>query len=60
MSYKVYPVTKVADECNDYEVFVNGVKAELNTARVSAYPFNRRWPGHQRQSERSKWVYSLD
>ena len=54
MSYKVYPVVKTKDECADYEVYVNGVKAELNTARVSAYPFNRRWPGHQRQIEQSE------
>ena len=46
MSHHVYPVTKTLDQCNDYEVLVNGVPAELNTARVSAYPFNRRWPGH--------------
>ena len=54
MSYKVYQVVKTKDECADYEVYVNGVKAELNTARVSAYPFNRRWPGHQRQIEQSE------
>ena len=49
MSVKVYPVTKTADVCNDYEVYINGERVELNTARVSAYPYNRPWPGKQRQ-----------
>ncbi len=56
---KVYPVTQTQDVCNDYEVFVNGKKAELNTARVSAYPFNRRWPGHQRQLDQTELVNFL-
>ena len=59
MSYKVYPVTKTVDECNDYEVYVNGEKVQLNTARVSAYPFNRRWPGHERQIEQSELINFL-
>lgn len=45
MSYRVYPVQETENSCCDYEVYVNGEKAELNTARVSAYQFNRRWPG---------------
>ena len=59
MSYRVYPVVKTADECTDYEVYINGEKAELSTARVSAYPLNRRWPGHQRdigQTERVNFL----
>lgn len=59
MSYRVYPVQKTEDQCDDYEVYVNGNKAELNTARVSAYPFNRRWPGHQRQTEQTELVNFL-
>ena len=59
MSYKVYPVVKTQDVCEDYEVYVNGVKADLNTARVSAYPFNRRWPGHQRQIEQTELINFL-
>ena len=56
---KVYPVTKTKDLCDDYTVYINGEKAELNTARVSAYPFNRRWPGHQRQIEQTELVNFL-
>ena len=37
MSVKVYPVMKTAESIEDYEVFINGQKVELNTARVSAY-----------------------
>ena len=59
MSYKIYPVVKATEECRDYEVYVNGEKAELNTARVSSYPFNRRWPGHQRDIEQSELVNFL-
>jgi hypothetical protein len=59
MSYKVYQTVKTDDSCADYTVYVNGTKAELNTARVSAYPFNRRWPGHQRQIEQTELVNFL-
>ena len=59
MSYKVYPTTPIGMECNDYEMYVNGEQAALNTARVSAYPFNRRWPGHQRQIEQTELVNFL-
>ena len=41
MSYRIYPVTPVAPACEDYTVKINGVRAETNTARVSAVPFNR-------------------
>ena len=59
MSYRVYPVTRVGNDCEDYEVYVNGERAELNTARVSAIPYNRRWPGHQRQEDQTELVNFL-
>ena len=59
MSVKVYKVTETADVCRDYRVFVNGAEAELNTARVSAYPFNRRWPGHQRSKDQTELINFL-
>ncbi len=49
MSVNIYPVQKNAPECSDYTVKINGVTVQTNTARVSAVPFNRRWPGHQRE-----------
>ena len=59
MSYKVYPVVKVEPFCDDYKVKVNGEEVELNTARVSKIPFNRRWPGHQRDVGQSEPVQFL-
>ncbi len=35
---------------------VDGVEAPLHTARVSAEPINRRWPGHQRSVEETEYV----
>ncbi|MBQ3004311.1 MAG: hypothetical protein IJD88_00105 [Clostridia bacterium] len=55
----IYPVTKTADYCSDYKVKINGIDASLNTARVSAVPFNRRWPGHQRGLEQTELVNFL-
>ncbi len=33
----------------DYRVFVNGEEIPVYTCRISKYPFNRPWPGHQRE-----------
>ena len=59
MSYNVYPVIDTDLFCDDYFVKVNGKEVKTNTARVSAVPFNRRWPGHQRQIEQSEIVQFL-
>ena len=59
MSYKVYPVVDTKPFCNDYRVCINGEEVKTNTARVSAIPFNRRWPGHQRQIEQSEPIQFL-
>ena len=60
----VYPVIKTKPTCFDYEVRINGAIVPTNTARVSSVPFNRRWPGHQRdisQTEAIQFVsLSLD
>ncbi len=59
MGFHVYPVIPTSPACHDYSVTVNGLRAETNTARVSAVPFNRRWPGHQRQIDQSEAVQFL-
>ena len=59
MSYKIYPVTETETKCDDYIVTVNGLPVPLNVARVSAVPFNRRWPGHQRQIDQSEVIQFL-
>lgn len=56
---KIYPVQQVGEKCDDYSVLINGQEAELNTARVSSIPFNRRWPGHQRQTDQTELVNFL-
>lgn len=59
MGTRVYPVTPIDLPCTDYRVWVDGTEAALNTARVSAVPFNRRWPGHQRGLEQTEIIQFL-
>ena len=59
MSYRVYPVVQTELVCHDYSVKLNGEPAALNAARVSAIPFNRRWPGYQRDISQTEMVNFL-
>ena len=59
MSLNIYPVTKANDCCEAYKVKVNGQPVALDTARVSAMPFNRRWPGHQREKDQTELINFL-
>lgn len=56
MSYHVYPFPDGEERGNTFDVTLDGNAIALHTARVSAYPFNRRWPGHQRQIEQSEEI----
>ena len=38
----------------DFEASINGLPCEVRECRVSAIPFNRPWPGRQRQFEQSE------
>ncbi len=38
---------------SDYRVFVNGTEIPVYSCRISAYPFNSFWPGHQRDIRQS-------
>lgn len=40
----------------DYKVYLNGKEIPVYTCRISRYPFNTWWPGHQRQIEQSEKV----
>ncbi len=57
--YKVYDTVKTDVQCNTYRVLINGEEVSLNTARVSAVPFNRRWPGHQRSKDQTELINFL-
>lgn len=45
---KIYPVPDGEILTDDFEMTADGRAVPLHYARVSAYPINRRWPGHQR------------
>ena len=56
---KCYPVSSRELRYEGYEVRVNGIAADLDTARVSAVPYNRRWPGHQRTEDQTELINFL-
>ncbi len=60
MSFKIYPLTEVEYSTENYKISINGAVVKPDTARVSAYPFNRRWPGHQRSIDQSESVNFLN
>ena len=51
---QVYTVPESERIYPGYTVEVDGVKAPVSEVRCSAMPFNRRWPGHQRQIEQTE------
>ncbi|MBR2353493.1 MAG: right-handed parallel beta-helix repeat-containing protein [Clostridia bacterium] len=59
MSYTVYPVIDKEPRSSDYRVLINGKETKANTAWVSAVPFNRRWPGHQREKDQAEAIQFL-
>lgn len=62
--YKPYPVPAGEPVSADFDIKLNGQSVKAYTARVSAIPFNRVWPGKQRpvdQTELASFVYfSMD
>ena len=56
MYCKIYPIQKIEYSVSKYDVKINGIEVDVDTARVSAVPMNRRWPGRQRQIEQSELV----
>ena len=42
--------------CGAYQIKINGKQVFPDFARVSAVPFNRRWPGHQIGIEQSEVI----
>lgn len=57
---KINSIPESEQASQDYKVTINGMKAEIYSARVSAIPFNTAWPGHQRaldQTETAAFLY---
>ena len=54
MKTTIYPVPQGERLYGNYDVTVDGAKAPVSEVRCSAIPFNRRWPGHQRQIEQTE------
>ena len=51
---QIYPAPERERIYPGYTVEVDGKKAPVSEVRCSAMPFNRRWPGHQRQVEQTE------
>lgn len=57
--YKTSAFPYEVPKSKDYKVYVNGREVPVYACRISAYPFNTWWPGHQRpfsQSEAASYV----
>jgi len=59
MSFRVFEFEQEELNGKAFEVRINGEKVGLHTARVSAHPINRRWPGHQRTVDQSEITHFL-
>ncbi len=57
---QLYPVQPTECSYAGYTVRINGNPVPLDTARVSAFPYNRRWPGHQRTLDQTELVNFLN
>ena len=57
MSIRIYSVPQGETITNDFLVSANGQAVPVHTAWVSAVPFNRRWPGHQRSADQGELAY---
>ncbi|MBQ3176277.1 MAG: hypothetical protein IJB52_00490 [Clostridia bacterium] len=59
MSIQLYPVQKSDFSHDGYTVKINGQSVPTDAARVSAMPYNRRWPGHQRTLDQTECISFL-
>lgn len=46
----------VVPKSKDYKVYINHEEIPVYTCRISAYPFNSCWPGHQRPIDQTEIV----
>lgn len=42
-----------------YKIYINGILTEPESITVSAHPFNRQWPGKQRDASQTETAYML-
>jgi hypothetical protein len=54
MASKIYAFPAGEIENKSYAVTVDGIPVKAHEARVSAMPFNRNWPGHQRPMDQTE------
>ena len=59
MSIHIYSVSTESRIENGYAVRINGIPVQTDCARVSAVPYNRRWPGHQRTLDQTELIQFL-
>lgn len=57
MSVHIYPVPAGEVISHDLAVSADGINVPVHEMYVSAYPFNRRWPGHQRSEDQRELAY---
>ncbi|MDD4888475.1 MAG: glycosyl hydrolase family 28 protein [Phycisphaerae bacterium] len=57
MAVRVDPVPQGVAVSENVLCHIDGQVAPVRLCRVSAVPFNRRWPGHQRQIEQSEEAF---
>ncbi len=50
----IYPVPSAELRFDGYTVSLDGAEVPVLPVRVSKYPINRRWPGHQRQLDQTE------
>jgi len=56
MAYRIYHLPPEAPKNNSYDIHIENEPVQAHAARVSAMPFNRHWPGHQRSLDQTEVV----
>ncbi|MBE6615856.1 MAG: hypothetical protein E7631_11210 [Ruminococcaceae bacterium] len=59
MAIHIYPVQDSGFRHSGYTVRIQGMPVTPDAARVSAVPYNRRWPGHQRTPDQTELIQFL-
>ena len=53
---EIYAFSLAEPKSSAWSISLDGQMCPAHLARVSAFPINRRWPGHQRSPEESEWA----